>query len=158
MELYSGTTLLVDLRFTIYWDSGRSAQRFAPVAFAANVITENLDLFLQSLDSSCFRRIRAAARYTKYKFDKPINYEVERSFIWKGLDDSKLSIRGLSEAEFENQMTLMRKRGYQDHVRVDMAIEIEAGEELYNTRGLRLSRQFPSATPSVVREPQLGEF
>lgn len=67
-----------------------------------------------------------------YSFEKPIDYEVERSFIWKGLEGSRLSIRGLNAAEFDNQLKLMKKRGYQDHIRVDMAVEIEAGDDLRN--------------------------
>jgi hypothetical protein len=131
-ELHTRTTLLVDLHFTLYWDCGQHGQQFVPVAFAANVITENPELFLQSLDLSCLDRIRAATRYTKYKFETPINFEVERSFVWKGLEDSKLSIRALGAVELENQLRLMKRRGYQDSVRVEMAVEIEGGTELGN--------------------------
>ncbi|GAB1319933.1 hypothetical protein MFIFM68171_10143 [Madurella fahalii] len=132
LKLYTRTTILVDLHFTIYWESGRCGQQFPPAAFAVDVITESPDLFLQSLDLSCLDRIRAATKYTIYSFGKPVNYEAERSLIWKGLEDSRLSMRGLNATEFDNQLKLMRKRGYQDHIRVEMAVEIEAGDELRN--------------------------
>ncbi|KAK4135256.1 hypothetical protein BT67DRAFT_351060, partial [Trichocladium antarcticum] len=131
IELHTRTTLLVDLRFAIYWAGGQYGQRFAPVAFAASVITEeDPALFLRSLDRSCLDRVRAATRYTKYRFETPVNFEVERSFVWKGLEESRLSLRGLSAGELESQLALMRKRGYQDCVRVEMAVEVEGGKEL----------------------------
>lgn len=130
LKLYACATILVDLHFTIHWDGGRHSQAFPPVAFAASVVTEGLVSFLQSLDAECMDRIRAATRYTAYKFDSPVNYEVERYFVWKGLENSKLSTRGISAHEFDSQIRLMKQRGYQDHVRVDMNVEIDAGEEL----------------------------
>jgi hypothetical protein len=138
LDLYRHTTILVDLRFTIHWDAGEGnqvqSQKFAPVAFAAELITEDsnssTDLFIQSLDAACVDRIRAVTQYTMYRFDKPVHFEVERSFVWKGFEKARLSIRGLSSDELWAQLRLMKERGYRDCVRVDMAVEIEAGEEL----------------------------
>ncbi|KAK3302701.1 uncharacterized protein B0T15DRAFT_422945 [Chaetomium strumarium] len=134
LDFYRHTIILVDLRFTIHWDAGKQSQRFAPVAFAAELITEDPDLFIQSLDAACQERIRAVTKYTMYRFDKPVNFEVERSFVWKGFEKARLSIRGLSPDELWAQLQLMKTRGYQDCVRVDMAVEIEAGEELRGQR------------------------
>jgi hypothetical protein len=142
LKLYTYTTVLVDLRFKIYWDSGRFGHEFPPVAFAAEVVTESIELFLHSLDLSCLDRIRATTRYTMYSFAEPINYEVERSFVWKGLaGGSKLSIRGLSQVEFENQLALMKKRRWRDSIRVEMAVEIKAGTELRNRTCAEVTHQ-----------------
>lgn len=155
MELFSRHALLIDLRFAIYWDGGRRGQKFPPVAFAATVVTDTPELFLRSLDARCLERVRAATRYTAYAFGGDdntapplVNYEVERWFVWnlKGLgglqredadgdgqdgDDARLlSIRGLSAGEMETQLRMVRRRGYRDYVRVEMAVEIEAGQEL----------------------------
>jgi hypothetical protein len=54
-----------------------------------------------------------------------IDYEVERSFVWQGFEDAKLSIRGLSESELRDQLDLVAKRGYRDTILVEMAIEIK---------------------------------
>ncbi|KAH6838537.1 hypothetical protein B0I37DRAFT_419472 [Chaetomium sp. MPI-CAGE-AT-0009] len=164
------------------------------------------DLFLRSLDSSCLARVRAMTRHTAFRFEKHIDYEVERAFVWAGVGGAEgeagvdmegmgmgmagmdrmgragmgmarmgmegmgmgmegmggmgigiegmgedkgsaartgtgtgtgvgavsglLSMRGLSSAEIARQVDMMRRRGYRDWVRVDMAVEIEVGREL----------------------------
>ncbi|KAK3295305.1 uncharacterized protein B0H64DRAFT_143993 [Chaetomium fimeti] len=135
------------------------------------------DLFLRSLDSSCVVRVRAVTRHTPFRFERHVNYEVERAFVWAGVGESgdgggsgvgvedgaggvagagvgfsgvgfgngvgvgfrsgvgsgavsTLSMRGLRGAEIARQVDMMRRRGYRDWVRVDMAVEIEAGREL----------------------------
>ncbi|KAK4235328.1 hypothetical protein C8A03DRAFT_36827 [Achaetomium macrosporum] len=130
LDLHHHATILVELRFTIYWNAGKHSQKFPAVAFAAELITENAELFIQSLDAACQERIRATTKYTMYHFERPINFEVERSFVWKGCEQARLSIRALSSGELSTQLDLMEKRGYQDCIRVEMAVEIEAGEEL----------------------------
>ncbi|KAK4041110.1 hypothetical protein C8A01DRAFT_34842 [Parachaetomium inaequale] len=107
-------------------------------------------LFLRSLDARCLARVRAMTRYTAYRFDKPVNYEVERAFVWAGMmptgvlpgkpvkegreevvsSSSSLSMRGLSGAELGRQVEMVRLRGYRDWVRVEMAVEIEGREAL----------------------------
>ncbi|KAL2127559.1 hypothetical protein VTI74DRAFT_10551 [Chaetomium olivicolor] len=104
--LYDTTPLLIELHYTLYWSSGAHGQKFAPIAFAADLITENPELFLQSLDASCLERIDAATKYTMYKFDKPVNYEVERWFVWEGLEEGRLSIRGLTAGQLEKRYSM----------------------------------------------------
>ena len=164
LELHASTTLLVDLAFTLHWDGGRRRRGFGRTAFAASVATETAEQFLRSLDQSCLARARAATRGTRYRFEAPVNYEVERAFVWAGLDGpcpcqcqcqchqqqqkqqltlqqqqqqqcaTPLSIRSLSAAELESQLRLLRQRGYRDWVRVEMAVEIEAGPELQENK------------------------
>ncbi|AEO68700.1 uncharacterized protein THITE_2090214 [Thermothielavioides terrestris NRRL 8126] len=117
-------------------------QKFPPTAFAAALITDPSDpsLFLASLDAACLARIRAATRHTMYAFDEPVHFEVERAFVFGGLEHAaRLPMRGLTAAEVESQVELMRQRGLRDHVRVDMAVEIEAGKEL-RERGWDVAR------------------
>ncbi|KAJ4289983.1 hypothetical protein N0V88_006784 [Collariella sp. IMI 366227] len=92
------------------------AQSFPPLTFAATLISDTPTLFLHSIDTACLERIRATTKYTIYKFDKPVNYEVERWFVWIGVDNDnggkdgdeerqgRLSIRGLKLAELECQI------------------------------------------------------
>ncbi|KAK4149654.1 hypothetical protein C8A00DRAFT_46756 [Chaetomidium leptoderma] len=151
LTLYTETPLLIDLHFTLHWSTTTTTNtsgdgitktktnthtqkfQFPPTTFAANVIAdETPELFLHSLDLRCLDRIRAMTRYTVYCFDKPVNYEVERAFLWEGTTRGGrgLAIRGLSAEELGSQLRMVRDRGYRDWVRVDMAVEIEAGEEL----------------------------
>ncbi|EGS20302.1 uncharacterized protein CTHT_0021270 [Thermochaetoides thermophila DSM 1495] len=80
----------------------------------------------------------------------PVRVEARRGFVWNGVDDEMdlgrekiargtetrgvVSIAGLSTAELEEHLEMMRKRGYRDWVRVEMAVEIEPGDELYGKR------------------------
>ncbi|EAQ91606.1 predicted protein [Chaetomium globosum CBS 148.51] len=43
------------------------------------------DLFLRSIDTACLTRVRAMTQHTAYRFDRPVNYEVERAFVWAGV-------------------------------------------------------------------------
>ncbi|KAL2139951.1 hypothetical protein VTI28DRAFT_4463 [Corynascus sepedonium] len=100
------------------------------------------DLFLRSLDARCLDQVRTMTRRTPFRFDKPADYEVERAFVWAGMmgpgqqqDEGGggvifLPVRGLSATELGRQIDMVRRRGYRDWVRVDMAVEIEPSEEL----------------------------
>ncbi|KAH6635899.1 hypothetical protein F5144DRAFT_644176 [Chaetomium tenue] len=44
------------------------------------------DLFLRSIDAACLARVRAMTQHTAYRFERPVNYEVERAFVWAGVD------------------------------------------------------------------------
>jgi hypothetical protein len=156
LNLHTHQPLLIDLHFALHWfptkhlnsdsnlktlTSTPHSQAFPPVTFAADVLTPepenwNPSAFLQSLDETCLDRIRALTKYTIYNFIKPVNYEVERWFVWHGVGDpeeegeARVGIRGLSAFELEAQLRMVRERGYRDWVRVEMAVEIEAGREL----------------------------
>jgi hypothetical protein len=130
-------------------------------------------------------------QHTAFCFERVVNYEVERAFVWAGVGaeglvgassrtraagttgttgtagrmgmmgtmglgslegmveegiaeesgvvagagagamaTASLSMRGLSSTEIARQVDMMRRRGYRDWVRVEMAVEIEAGREL----------------------------
>lgn len=158
LSLHTHATILIDLHFSLHWGTvlgdkpqdqqgkdhystekqkhqqqqqKQHSQRFPAVAFAADVVVADTpELFLCSLDARCLDRIRAATRHTAFRFDRPVNYEVERWFVWDGLEDSKLAVRGLSAEELASQLRLMGRgrKGCRDVVRVEMAVEIEGGE------------------------------
>ncbi|KAK4122981.1 hypothetical protein N657DRAFT_645691 [Parathielavia appendiculata] len=130
------------------------SQKFDPVAFAADILTTrnpsfspdeiNPNAFLESLDETCLARIHALTKYTMYRFAQPVDYQAERWFVWHGApghnnseaadsrDDAtgRVGIRGLSAAELEMQLRMVRLRGYRDWVRVEMQVVIETGREL----------------------------
>ncbi|AEO55670.1 hypothetical protein MYCTH_89343 [Thermothelomyces thermophilus ATCC 42464] len=98
-----------------------------------------VDVFLRSVDASCLDRVRAMTRATAFRFDEPVHYEAERAFVWAGVGGGdggggggggSIPIRGLSAAELGRQVDMVRRRGYRDWVKVEMAVEISAGEEL----------------------------
>ncbi|KAL2270562.1 hypothetical protein VTJ83DRAFT_2746 [Remersonia thermophila] len=163
------------------------SQRFPPVTFAADAVNLANDTgfggssreswwgfsppsplgFLRSIDEACLARVRAALRHTPYAFDMPINYEIERWFVWTGLggdegkrwegvdgDDgneyggvprldstaARVNIRGLTAAELVCQLRMVAARGWRDMVRVEMAVEIEARAPREKRPGESLAR------------------
>ncbi|KAK4098993.1 hypothetical protein N658DRAFT_202723 [Parathielavia hyrcaniae] len=152
-----------------------TSQTFPPVTFAANILTTrdpsfspdetNPHTFLESLDQACLARIHALTKYSIYCFAEPVDYEVERWFVWHGVGNGvgvgsgvgvkvgdgdergssggggggRVGIRGLSAAELETQLRMVRTRGGRDWVRVEMQVEIEAGWELEGRGGWLLS-------------------
>jgi hypothetical protein len=132
MELDSLTTSLVELRCTFYWDGAKSHRAFRPLVFAAKLNFETKHTFFRSLDCVCLTRIRDATRLTAYGLCHILNYEVERYFVWKGFEEARLSASSLTECEVQDQAEMLRKRGFQDWIRVDMAIEIQARDGMMN--------------------------
>ncbi|KAL2173981.1 uncharacterized protein P884DRAFT_264238 [Thermothelomyces heterothallicus CBS 202.75] len=160
LALHAHTRLLIQLHATLYWTTGSGllrGQKLAPVMFAADVaaVTINegdndhdfdhecaygygsatgsaVDVFLRSVDASCLDRVRAMTRATAFRFGEPVHYEAERAFVWAGAGGGggSIPIRGLSAAELGRQVDMVRRRGYRDWVKVEMAVEISAGEEL----------------------------
>ncbi len=142
LDFYTPTPLLINLHFTLHHSppatsaSSNTAslgspkpktQKFPPTTFAADLLTDTPALFLRSLDASCLERIRSATRYTAYRFSTPVNYEVERAFVWAGVGNEGMGcvgMRGLSEGEMETQVRMIRQRGGRDWLRVEMIVEI----------------------------------
>jgi hypothetical protein len=80
------------------------SQRFPPVTFAADIAglvddtgfgigssgtwwrlpAPSPSVFLRSVDNTCLERICSILRHTAFAFDRPVNYEVERWFVWTG--------------------------------------------------------------------------
>ncbi|KAK3902248.1 hypothetical protein C8A05DRAFT_15673 [Staphylotrichum tortipilum] len=54
-----------------------------------------------------------------------VNYEVQRSFVWEGVEGGGVDILGLSALELEGQLGMVKARGGRDWVRVVMAVEVE---------------------------------
>lgn len=97
-----------------------------------------VEVFLRSVDPNCLDRNRTMTRATAFRFDEPVHYEAEQAFVWAGTDGGSgssiggpISIRGPSAAELGRQLDKIRSREYRDWVRVDMAVEIAAGEDLH---------------------------
>ncbi len=142
LTFHTSTPLLINLHFTLHHSPPATpinsnatdlgppklqTQKFPPTTFAADLLMDTPTLFLRSLDTSCLERIRNATRYTAYRFSTPLNYEVERAFVWAGVGDEGMGcvgMRGLSEEEMEAQVRMVRQRGGRDWVRVEMIVEI----------------------------------
>ena len=142
LTFHTPTPLLINLHFTLHHSTATAptstnttslgspkpkTHKFPPTTFAADLLTDTPALFLRSLDTSCLERIRNATRYTAYRFSTPVNYEVERAFVWAGVGDEGMGcvgMRGLSEGEMEAQVRMVRERGRRDWVRVEMVVEI----------------------------------
>jgi hypothetical protein len=124
-DLSTTRTVLVELKYAFYLKRADIRRSFPSLAFAARVIVDSRTALLRSLDDLCFERIREATKYSmesRYSFT---DYEVDRYVVWNGLDDAKLPLSTLSDQEFKTQLEVMETRGYQDRIRVHMAIEVD---------------------------------
>ncbi|KAK3357948.1 hypothetical protein B0T25DRAFT_174585 [Lasiosphaeria hispida] len=128
MDLWTTTTVLVELRCTLCQDGGRSRRKLLPIVFAASLKLETGKAFVHSLDHACLKRVRAATRYDLRRIDPVVNYEMEPSFVWQGFEEAKLAIVSLTEMEIRDQLDLMAKRGYRDSILVQMVIEVGEGD------------------------------
>lgn len=151
LTLHNHTTLLIDLHFTLHRrlhphptlphtatpPPQYHSHPFPPTAFAAslpNLTDTTPQQFARALDQACLARIRAMTRYTRYAFDEPVDYEVERVFVFRGLEDARLDVRGLGAEELRVQVGFLGGggggTGGRGWVRVVMGVEIGDGTEI----------------------------
>jgi hypothetical protein len=128
-DLSTKKTMLIELKYTFYLKGANIRRTFPTQAFAAQIVVDDRTALLRSLDDVCFQRITEATKFTSYSRCCLSDYEVERYLIWEGLDDAKLSLSGLSDWDFQTQLELVDRRGWQDRLRVHMAFEVDLQDQ-----------------------------
>jgi hypothetical protein len=135
-------TVLVELRYALYLVRANIRKTFPPLAFAAVVnVGDSRAAMLRSLDDACLERIREATRYTMPEGEccRFTDYEADRYVVWTGLDEAKLPLSTLSDADVERQLEMMGRRDCGDRLRVHMAVEVNTGGGEAGGDGMDLS-------------------
>jgi hypothetical protein len=117
------STILVKL---ITHCHGDLKSRVPTTTFAARVKVDTAKYFVFSLDHVCMERVRRMIlNLGHYIGPENSQYEyISRRFVWQGIEQGSVSIAGLSDGDIQDQLHMMAKRGWQDHIEVEVTVTI----------------------------------